>query len=313
MTRPAAKRDSQPLGAALAKALVQPVEGCELPCCKPGKPALPFADRLAQWRSRHGLKDGEVIPPDELGEDGLPMCQACGGRRWLRLDLPVNHPDFGKLVRCQHCPDSARNLQRSQLARNARLSERQMAKTFATFKPRPGAEDALAAAEAWAAAPRGWLVIHGTPDPITGDNRLGQGKTHLACAITNALLDRMQRVSWWYAPDAVDAYQACFATNQHADFLHQLQQEPILVLDDLGAARATEAAIQQFLEPLLNYRERFALPTVITCIGDPVAIREYVSESIGRRFQDRDLTTVVAITADQYDAGVQRGRRTVVR
>lgn len=263
---------------------------------------MTFGERLARWREHHGIDPNAPAEVPTVAADGLPFCEACGGRRWVRHELPVGHPDFGKAVRCQECPGQARDSQRAQLAQSARLSERQMAKTFGSFRKRPGTEAAVQAAKSWAAAPKGWLVIHGTPDPISGENRLGQGKTHLACAVTNALLDRLVSVSWWYTPDAVDAYQACFATNEHAAFLHRLQQTPVLVLDDLGAARATEAAIQQFLEPLLNYRERYGLPTLITCIGNPAAVREYVSESIGRRFQDADLATVVAIAADQYQS-----------
>lgn len=290
--------EPQTLGSALARFSAMPVEGCDLPCCKPGSKGITFGERLARWRQRHGASPDEPLA-EQLAPDGLPMCSACGGRRWLRRELSLGDPDFGKAVRCQECPAEARESQRAQLARNARLGEAQASKTFATFKRRAGTEAALDAARAWSAEPNGWLVIHGTPDPF-GDNRLGQGKTHLACAVVNALIDRLVAASWWYTPDAVAAFQAAIATNNTAEVLDRFQRTPVLVLDDLGAARATEFAIQQFLEPLLNYRERNRLPTLVTCIGDPAAIRGFVSESIGRRFQDPSLCRVVAITADQY-------------
>lgn len=300
--------EPQSLGSVMAKLATPMVDGCNLECCKPAGKSITFGKRLALWRERHGVHEGEPVDDASLADDGLPMCVACGGRRWLRRDLPPSHPDFGKAIRCQECPPTARESQRSQLSRNARLSEAQMAKTFDTFKQRPGTEAAFDAAREWAASPSGWLVIHGTPDPISGENRLGQGKTHLACAVTNALLDRLTSVSWWYTPDAVAAFQAGIDTHESRAILERFQQLPLLVLDDLGAARATEFAIQQFLEPLLNFRERNRLPTLITCIGGPSAIRELVSESIGRRFQDRALSRVVAITAEQFGM-VARARR----
>jgi len=34
------------------------------------------------------------------GDPGDPACQICEGIGYLRVDLPVGHPDFGKLLLC---------------------------------------------------------------------------------------------------------------------------------------------------------------------------------------------------------------------
>jgi DNA replication protein DnaC len=44
--------------------------------------------------------------PDSTGT-GAPAeettCKGCGGLGWLRRELPVEHPEFGKLIRCPDC------------------------------------------------------------------------------------------------------------------------------------------------------------------------------------------------------------------
>ncbi len=45
--------------------------------------------------------------PPRLGS-GVRRCDACGfepGTGVLRLDMPVGHPDFGRLVQCWKCND----------------------------------------------------------------------------------------------------------------------------------------------------------------------------------------------------------------
>lgn len=35
------------------------------------------------------------------GDPGNPACKVCQGVGYLRVDLPVGHPDFGKLLLCE--------------------------------------------------------------------------------------------------------------------------------------------------------------------------------------------------------------------
>jgi hypothetical protein len=49
----------------------------------------------------------EYIPASSRwcpGSPGKPDCQSCGGTGYLRLDLPLGHPLFGKLFLCE-CVD----------------------------------------------------------------------------------------------------------------------------------------------------------------------------------------------------------------
>lgn len=255
---------------------------------------------LGEQLERIGFPRPELVPEQlELADveprrdtpDGLPFCGTCRGYRWLRHDVPSNDPRFGTLKRCPDCLDLSRSGRIDRLAAAAGLSDEQRLKTFERFKPSKASSAAVRAAAAWSKRPDGILVIHGVP---------GCGKTHLSLAVANALLARELRVVWWYVPDLVEQAQTLIREDAHHEFLRSLKQEPLLLLDDLGATRATEFRIQDVLEPLFDFRYRNRLPTLVTCIGDPEAIKEHVSESIGRRMQDRTACTVVANTAGQW-------------
>lgn len=55
--------------------------------------ALQYVDN---WRESLSA-DSRWFP----GSTGRPACKICNGIGWLRDDLPVGHPDFGKLIACE--------------------------------------------------------------------------------------------------------------------------------------------------------------------------------------------------------------------
>lgn len=244
----------------------------------------------AYWQS---LRRGEATSwaPVEEPADTLSPCASCLGARWVRdLRTPAD-PDFGRVRPCRDCGQDVQDWRRRLIARATGISEEQMAQTFDRFQRRRGTEAALAAAQAFARHPVGWLVIHG---PV------GTGKTHLSNAVVNALIDDGLAVTWWYAADLAAAFRKAIADNRVEQLAQTLKDAGVLVIDDLGSAQVTDFVMRQGFEPVFNFRERHHLPTVVTCIGDPEAVKEHVSESIGRRFQDPRLCTVVRITATQF-------------
>jgi DNA replication protein DnaC len=72
-------------------------------------------------------------PTSSSTERGEPPCPICGGVGYVRQELPLDHPDFGRLVLC-----SCRQTQASQAGQDRllRLSNLQayQAMTFDTFK-----------------------------------------------------------------------------------------------------------------------------------------------------------------------------------
>jgi len=39
--------------------------------------------------------------PDKENALGEPDCEICGGIGWVRQDLPITHPDFGRMQVCE--------------------------------------------------------------------------------------------------------------------------------------------------------------------------------------------------------------------
>lgn len=65
-----------------------------------------FTTEMQQPRAVKMVKDWhDMIPAGSRwspGDPGRPDCKTCEGIGYLRVDLPVGHPDFGHLLLC-HC------------------------------------------------------------------------------------------------------------------------------------------------------------------------------------------------------------------
>ncbi len=152
---------------------------------------------------------------------------------------------------------------------------------------------AKALAEAFAAEPRGWLVLNGT---------YGCGKTHLAAAIANRrMAEYHERAMFVVVPDLLDYLRAAFNPSSPTSLdvrFEEVRRAPLLVLDDLGTESATPWAREKLFQ-LLNYRYVAHLPTVITSSTNV----EAMDERIASRMQDTSRCTVVLIPAPSYRGG----------
>lgn len=236
--------------------------------------------------SASSAASGETKGPDS------EVCPLCDGAGFLRRDVPLEHPDFGRLVSCQCREREAETgrlaiLQRySNLGPLTRLS-------FENLLPQGRSSDpanqerfktALAACRAYAEDPRGWLVLSG----ITGC-----GKTHLAAAIANRRLGRGHPAFFIVVPDLLDHLRAAFGpqSNLTYDELFELvRNAPLLILDDLGAHSSTPWA-EEKLYQLMNHRFNAQLPTVVTT-NVPL---EDTEERLRTRLTDPDLCHIIEV------------------
>jgi len=95
---------------------------------------------------------------------------------------------------------------------------------------------------------------------------VGSGKTFLAGAITNALLEHDIQVLFLVVPDFLDDIRATFQNQgefSEADLMDAARKTKVLILDDLGAHNFTEWT-QNKIFSLINYRMNHGLPCVIT-------------------------------------------------
>ena len=226
-----------------------------------------------------------------------PNCPICGGLGYLRRDVPVGDPDFGKMVPCECRKDAIARGNLDRLYRVSNLdSFTQM--TFERFNPsgRRGTNEdqqaslkaALESAQAYAANPGGWLVLQGT---------YGCGKTHLAAAVANQVILRGVATLFLTVPDLLDWLRYAYGDNATSfeDRFEEIRNIDFLVLDDLGTQNTTPWA-QEKLFQIVDYRYLRRLPTVITTNLD----LDQIDPRIRSRLLDSALVTMVNIKAPDY-------------
>jgi DNA replication protein DnaC len=225
-------------------------------------------------------------------ESILAACSICKDAGYLRMDVPVGHPNFGKPVACR-CQQARKNDERRKRLREQSQLDTLIAfqdSSFETFQVwLPGAQEAYHAAWQFVHEPKptGWLVL-------VGDN--GCGKTHLAVSIARHCLDEGVITLFAVVPDLLDYLRATFAPDaqEHYDeaFL-KMREAELLVLDDLGAEQSTPWANEKLFQ-LLNHRYNARLATVITTNNLGFA---GIENRVRSRLGDRRLVRIV--TMDQ--------------
>ena len=228
---------------------------------------------------------------------GDPNCLICHGVGFVRQDLPLHHPDFGKLqiCVCRQRETAERVHQRLFRLSNLDAFQRMTFENFAT-QGRLGLGDkeveslkfAINQASSYSLELKGWLLFIGG---------YGVGKTHLAAAIANFAVGVGVPTLFLTVPDLLDwlrfAYDSTESTFEER--FDEIRNIALLVLDDLGTQNATAWA-QEKLYQIINHRYVNRLPTVITT-------NQQLSEIDGRirsRLEDRDLVSKVNIAAPDY-------------
>lgn len=134
-------------------------------------------------------------------------------------------------------------------------------------------------ARGFAEAPDGWLLLSGAS---------GCGKTHIAAAIVNRLLERGQPALFVVVPDLLDHLRAAYqpgAEVAYDELFERVRSAPVLVLDDLGT-QAPTAWAQEKLFQLVNHRFNTRLPTVVTTNLLP----EQIDERLRTRLTDASIS-----------------------
>ena len=215
----------------------------------------------------------------------------------MRRDLPIHHPDFGKV---EICSCRAQEVAQSAYQRVYRLSNLAAFKdmSFETFKVqgRVGmGEDQLRSlklaydsAQGFARTLSGWLLLLGS---------YGVGKTHLAAGIANFAVGMGVPTLFLTAPDLLDwlRYSYDAPDDTFESRFEEIRNINLLVVDDLGTQNATPWA-QEKLYQILNWRYVNRLPTVVTS-NQPL---EEIEGRIQSRLRDPELVTTVKIVAQDY-------------
>jgi DNA replication protein DnaC len=236
-------------------------------------------------------------PVRQVKMPGDPNCPICGGVGYLRRDLPIDHPDFGKIV---PCPCRSKEITQSARERLFRMSSLDALKElrFDNFDKRgrvgsgkhqaDSLENAYNQARNFSEKHEGWLLLLG---------RYGCGKTHLAAAIANETIEAGISTLFLTVPDLLDwlRYAYSGADMSFEERFEEIRESPMLILDDFGTQNATAWAQEKIFQ-IMNHRYINKLPTVIT---SNIPIDDFEGR-VRSRLQDPNLVTVVKILAPDY-------------
>jgi len=210
--------------------------------------------------------------------------------------LPSGKPDFSQVIPCRCLKKELGDERLTRLKRYSNLGA--LARfTFENLEPRgrsgnPKSQEQFRrvyeTAKAFAADPKGWLVLVGPS---------GSGKTHLAAAIASERISRGFPAFYITTPDLLDHLRAAFNPGSEVpydEFFDQVRNAPLLILDDFGVQTSTPWAREK-LDQLLTYRSSSKLPMVIV----PIVPLEQMEERLQTRLTDPELSQVCVIQEKQ--------------
>ncbi|MGD2057603.1 MAG: ATP-binding protein [Anaerolineales bacterium] len=255
--------------------------------------------RLAADTSRASSQTSGTPEPETQRKDraGDPNCPHCHGSGYLRDDLPLDHPEFGRLRICICRQSELHSRVRDRLFSLSQLDKLEHL-TFDSFNPRgrvglgvqqqESIEKAYNLAQTFADERQGWLLLLGG---------YGVGKTHLAAAVGNQAVEEGIPTLFLTVPDLLDQLRFAYGAEDEtfeARF-ERVRTAPLLIMDDFGTQSATPWAREKLFQ-ILNYRYINHLPTVVTT---NLAL-EQIEGRMRSRLSDPELVSLVTINAPDY-------------
>jgi DNA replication protein DnaC len=263
----------------------------------------------------------DSLPP---AEDESDVCPRCHGAGFLRQDVALDDPDFGKAMPCDCVREETAESRLSRLQRYSslgpltRLTFDNLIEHGRSTNPRDRDlfKNLVRDARGFAEEPEGWILVHGPS---------GAGKTHVGAAIANRCVERGQPALFVVVPDLLDHLRASYRPDSEMGYdalLEQVRVAPVLILDDLGTQSSTAWA-QEKLFQILNHRYNAQLPTVVTTnlsidriderlrmrLTDPEISRVYYVEAAARSIavdlpDSLDLDRIRSMTFETFDSTV---------
>lgn len=192
------------------------------------------------------------------------------------------------------------------------MGERFLRRTFETFEITPENRKAAETAQRYADNFEALLPRPDAPEPgrngliITGPS--GTGKTHLAAAITNKVINSGRLAVCMTMIDMLESIRRTFSDGgSEAEIIRKYKTVPLLVVDDMGKEPPTEWAISTIYN-IINGRYEAYLPTIITSNYTPNDLkarmipRETKDPTTAQATLDRlaEMCRAIALTGESW-------------
>ncbi len=188
------------------------------------------------------------------------------------------------------------------------LSKRMKGYTFSTFKPyvSPSATRAAEKVETYL---KNWEENREAGRGIYFCGGVGTGKTHLAVAVMNELIQRKRVPSLFVTvPELLDNLRGAYNDpgRDIDEWMEHVKNADLLVLDDLGSERPTEW-VQERVFVVVNHRYREELPTIFTSNIGP----KDLAAQLGERTASRIISMCEWISLEGEDYRELEARKSV--
>lgn len=233
----------------------------------------------------------EPVEETYLGEDGLLHCSKCDGKRETLITLPFE--DKERKVRCicdcqkkaldaeEEARKNEERLRRIERLRRTGFQDGQLVNW--TFYNDDGSHpEVMKAARNYV---ENFKTFRADGKGLLLYGNVGTGKTYVAAAIANALVDKGSPVMVTNFARISNKLQESFDGRQ--TYLDDLNKFDLLVIDDLATERRTEY-MQEIIFNVVDARYRSGLPMIITTNLDLEALKNPPNASDNRIF-DRIL------------------------
>jgi DNA replication protein DnaC len=179
-------------------------------------------DKIFDLIKKGDWKGAPQPAPDRQSKLCKPDCPICGRDGWVRLNVPVNHPQFGKLAMC---PNVNTDIKMPGFAYRYGLTDKERRQTWDDLLPIPDSNIMQIADQIRDVYRRGfgWVYLHGD---------FGIGKTLLLQIVTACGLRDGKESAYIRMADIMDMLRDGYKADDYQTRMDWLQDLPILAIDE---------------------------------------------------------------------------------